>query len=64
MAWVTTDYKIKYNGKFYKAGEKFQVNDEELPEILESGAKEISPSRGRPKGRTRQDAVLEWEEGG
>lgn len=62
MAWVTVGHHIKYNGKFYNAGEKFQVDDGDLPEMLESGAEEIPPSRGRPKGRTRQDAVLEWEE--
>lgn len=62
MAWVIVSHRVKHNGKFYEAGEKFQVDDGELPAMLEDGAEEIPPCRGRPKGRTRQDAALEWDE--
>lgn len=62
MPWVTTEYRMKYKGKFYEAGEKISVSDEDLPALLESGANQTSPARGRPKGRTREDKALQWDE--
>lgn len=62
MAWVIVGNRVKHHGKFYEAGEKFQVDDEDLPAMLEDGAEEIPPARGRPKGRTREDKPLEWDE--